>query len=170
MDLYTCTRWYVVNSILVYQEMFFTCNLSECTNGPNYLLFRTGCKKVPFTLTIISHDGVIPWQTFAHYWLSLRRSYWSGQGQDQGHFFRRKSSQTWLSAGKHFANNLWAHNPNIVKIFFPLNFHCNDLIISQFCTCNGRSAIMTCAKLWSDQRIIFFNLHNTFFFHHKFIN
>ena len=45
---------------------------------------------------------------------------------------------------------LWACNPNIVKICCCDYISFNGRIKSKFCTCHDSSAVMPCAKLWPD--------------------
>ena len=54
----------------------------------------------------------------------------------------------------HDTNGLWAHNWNLWKFYFGPRFKTNDSIGSEFCTCHGNQAVMTCAKLCCDWIII----------------
>ena len=50
---------------------------------------------------------------------------------------------------------LWAHNSNLVGILSAPNYDSNEPVRTQFCTGHDSSAVVTCAKLWSDCIIIF---------------
>ena len=49
------------------------------------------------------------------------------------------------------------------EFFFFFNFDSNHPIRSQFYTCHDSSAVVACAKLWADMKIIF-HQNNTHFF------
>ena len=78
---------------------------------------------------------------------SKRQPFWPGRDELRMNKLR--------SAWTHFTNNFWAHNPNLVTNICALDFNSNVLIRSQLCTCPDSSAVRTCAKLWPDSILIF---------------
>ena len=55
----------------------------------------------------------------------------------------------------HSTKGLWAHNWNLVVVISAVNYNFNYPISLQICTCHNSSAVVTCAKLWTDWIIIF---------------